>query len=116
MTKKRHWSQTVKGYEALEEVLHEAYCRAAVTKGVERHADGNTFTQQEICADLRVFGVTPALFQARKKIKESVRLPVEASIEELLDAIVYLSAAVIVKKEELKVKELEELWHQAHSM
>jgi hypothetical protein len=99
MTRRKPWSNTVKGYESLELVLREAYDRAALTKGVERHANGNSFSQQEICTDLRLFGIAPALFQARKKIKESFRLLASAAINELLDAIVYLAAAVIVLKE-----------------
>lgn len=89
----------VKGYEDLAETLQLAYHRAASTKGKERHANNNPFVKQEICEDLRIFGIAPALFQARKKIKESARLADQASVNELLDAIVYLAAAVIVKSE-----------------
>jgi len=98
------WTEE-KGYEALTQTLYKAYCRAALTKGKERHANSNPFTQQEICEDLRIFGTHPALFQARKKIKESARLPLEDSINELLDAVVYLCAAVIVQEELVKAKE-----------
>lgn len=87
----------VKGYESLAQVLQLAYFRAAKTKGLERHSDGQPFSQQDICQELRIFhSVTAALFQARKKIKESIRLVRQEMINELLDAIVYLSAAVIV--------------------
>lgn len=87
----------VKGYESLERILQMAYNRAAKTKGLERHSDGQPFDQQDICQELRIFhSVTAALFQARKKVKESVRLAKQEMINELLDAIVYLCAAVIV--------------------
>lgn len=93
----------IKGYEDLAQILQMAYFRAAKTKGIERHArTGQTFREQEICADLREFGITPALFQARKKIKESARLHELAAVNELLDAIVYLAAAVIVSLEDEK--------------
>jgi hypothetical protein len=104
MSRAKFWGHNyangdVKGYEALAETLQLAYNRAAVGKGKERHANDNPFIQQEICEDLRIFGIAPALFQARKKIKESARLPRQEAINELLDAIVYLSAAVIVEYE-----------------
>lgn len=87
-------------YLSLSEVLEMAYNRAAKGKGMERHASGESFEQQPICNELRALrSITPALFQARKKILESERLPVDMAVDELLDAINYLAAAVIVKKE-----------------
>ena len=91
---------TEKNYLALKTILLMAYDRAAKTKGLERHSDGQPFEQQDICQELRIFkSVSPALFQARKKIKESIRLDNKGGINELLDAMVYLSAAVIVMRE-----------------
>lgn len=87
-------------YRSLIKVLAAAYKRAAQGKGRERHATNNSFDEQDICSELRVFGISPALFQARKKIKESLRLDTPMAVNELLDAIVYLSAAVIVLEEE----------------
>lgn len=87
-------------YDSLSFVLDQAFNRAAKGKGKERHADDLPFEQQDICQELRIFdSISPALFQARKKIKETRRLDREGAINELLDAVVYLSAAVIVLQE-----------------
>ena len=91
----------VEGYEPLASVLQSAYFRAAKGKGLERHAkQGEDFLSQDICNELRIFeSVSPALFQARKKIKESRLLDKDAAVKELLDAIVYCAAAVTVLEE-----------------
>lgn len=99
---RQYYRGDVQGYEALAIALQNAYFRAATGKGRTRHgAHGIDFDKQEICQELRNFKtIAPAAFQARKKIKESFRLPREEQINELLDAIVYCAAAVIVLKED----------------
>ena len=88
------------GYQRLEDVFYQALKRAAVGKGKERHADGNVFEEQPICVGARNFGVGAPLFQAFKKILECQRLHMpKDAINELLDAMVYLAAAVIVMGE-----------------
>ena len=88
-------------YAPLRKVLEQAYNRAASGKGRERHADEQPFVQQPIFAIPRALGGSqdPLLFQAVKKIYESKRLPSPRDEAELLDAIVYLAAAVILMRE-----------------
>jgi hypothetical protein len=56
-----------------------------------------------ICSEIREEGHGAARFQAKKKITEAKRLPKEEAILELLDAMVYLAADVIVLSEELEI-------------
>lgn len=87
-------------YSSLSEILDLAYLRASEGKGKERHADDKNFEDQDICEELRIFdSISPALFQIRKKTKETRKLSKEQSINELLDTIVYSAAAVLVLKE-----------------
>lgn len=90
---------TSPGYEKLAEVLSRAFAQAAVGKGKERHAQGEPFHEQVICMGARKFGVGSLLFQAFKKSEESQRLDRDAGVRELLGAINYLAAAVIVLEE-----------------
>lgn len=96
------------GYEALAYVLEKALNQAAHGKGKERHATGEPFDQQPICAITRRVGFGYPLGQAEKKIEESQRLDTDASIFELLGAINYLAAAVICL-EEYKRGQMDEL-------
>lgn len=91
---------TSPGYDKLAEVLSRAFAQAAVGKGKERHARGEPFHEQVICIGARKFGVGSLLFQAFKKSEESQRLEKDAAVRELLGAIVYLAAAVIVTEEQ----------------
>lgn len=88
------------GYKPLNAVLLEAFNRAARGKGRERHATDEPFTQQPIFHITKSLGgrPDPLLFQAVKKIYESQRLENEPACNELLDAIVYLAAAVLLRK------------------
>lgn len=97
-------------YKSLSDVLDLAYARASEGKGAERHADGRPFEEQDICSEMRYLGVNPAIFQARKKVKEVTRLSeTERKINEFLDAIVYCAAAVIILQEEPKPEEPKEV-------
>ncbi|MBV5305578.1 MAG: hypothetical protein J0652_02670 [Desulfobulbaceae bacterium] len=84
------------GYEALSEVLHAALTQAAIGKGKERHADNKPFEEQDICTITRSEGHGFTRGQARKKIAEAKRLDRDAAIRELLGAINYLAADIIV--------------------
>lgn len=86
-----------KDYQELKFVLDRAYIRASEGKGKERHASDNTpFEEQQIVQDLKEMKTAaPACFQIRKKALEALRLDDKAAIGELLDIIVYASAAVI---------------------
>jgi hypothetical protein len=92
------------GYESLCDVFSMAIARAATGKGKERHASpGEKFEDQFICRGTREEGHGAPRFQAIKKITEAKRLDKDAAIKELLDAMVYLAADVIVLSEELEI-------------
>lgn len=86
------------GYESLVDVLSRALEHASVGKGQQRHAHKDeAFEDQKICQINRwLRGPEGALFQAVKKTLEAKRLEGKAAVHELLGAINYLAAAVIV--------------------
>ena len=88
-----------KNYSSLVDTLFLALEHAAVTKGKERHANGLPFEKQKICRINRDVGLGYGLGQAIKKIEESVKLPIDRAILELVGAINYLSGVIIVLKE-----------------
>ncbi len=89
------------GYQSLAEVLDEALDQAQAGKGKERHVvSGEAFEDQKIILlNLMIGSNHGDIFQALKKSIESVRLPYERARAELLGAINYLAAAVIVLDE-----------------
>lgn len=93
------------GYKSLADVFQLAINRASLGKGVKRHADyaGQPFEKQDICDELRGTDKSAAIFQIRKKAKESLRLPSkQQKINELLDTMVYAAGAIIVLLEEME--------------
>src|SRR5574340_283626 len=87
-------------YRQLKPVLDAAYFQAAHGKGKERHEEEDEpFENQVICEVGRRVGLGYQLGQAVKKIYESRRLNTDAAVAELLGAINYLAAAVIVLRE-----------------
>lgn len=89
-----------RSYSSLQKVLDAALSQAKDGKGKERHATiGELFENQPICEIGRRVGPGYQLGQAVKKIYESQRLPKEEAVAELLGAINYLAAAVIVRRE-----------------
>lgn len=85
------------GYESLALVLDEALADAQFGKGLARHASGEPFHDQQIVQFGEWMGNTGfAVGQACKKAIESTRLDATAARAELLGAINYLAAAVIV--------------------
>lgn len=88
------------GYEALASVLDEALMQAQSGKGFDRHArPAQSFVDQLIVALCMELGSNHGdIFQACKKAIESTRLDDERAIAELLGAINYLAAAVIVRR------------------
>jgi len=90
------------GYESLLSVLADAVEQAANGKGKARHAvEGQAFGEQLICVITRELGPGFPLGQARKKIVESTRLPWPQARAELLGAINYLAARIIVGDEQV---------------
>ena len=89
-------------YESLQEVLDDALYQASSGKGKERHAkQDEPFDKQKICEITRREGLGYPIGQAIKKAIESQRLGARGP-DELLGAINYLAAAVIVMREELR--------------
>jgi hypothetical protein len=84
-------------YASLSAVLIRALDQAAHGKGMERHASPDEqFEDQPIIEIGRRLGSADfQLGQAVKKIYESKRRPTPRAVEELLGAIVYISAAII---------------------
>lgn len=91
-------------YASLYSVLKDALHQAAAGKGKERHANDDPFERQSICEITRKHGLAFATGQAAKKLEESHRLlqlrGAEAAINEILGAINYAAAAVIVLREQ----------------
>lgn len=96
-------SEPVAGYESLAAVLNEALDQASHGKGKERHANGRDFLDQPIMEIGRMVGVGYQTGQAMKKTQEAVgmlnRDQRDRAIAELLGAINYLAAAVILIRE-----------------
>lgn len=87
-------------YFELERILKLALEQASEGKGSERHANGEDFEKQKICEISRRLGSNDYnLGQAVKKIYESKRLPKERAIAELLGAINYIAAGIIILEE-----------------
>jgi len=93
-------------YYELAAVLNDAFIQASCGKGNIRHAYGNEqYEDQLICEmDRRLNGsaVGPR-YQAVKKIYESARMEPDKAIHELLGAINYIAAAIILLKEQRQV-------------
>lgn len=89
-------------YTSLYKALMAAYRRAAQGKGKERHANGEPFELQPICAEARLMGPATLAYQIRKKTLEAAMHRVVAgqpTINEYLDVIVHAAALVIVEAE-----------------
>lgn len=86
------------GYESLAAILDEALAQAQSGKGSDRHACGEPFHDQQIVQLGEWMGRSThfAIGQAAKKAIESTRLDDTAAEFELLGAINYLAAAVLV--------------------
>ena len=88
-------------YALLELVLDRALAQASGGKGKERHAvDGEPFERQQICEITRRLGHGFSRGQAVKKIYEAQRLPADRAVAELLGAINYIAASIIVLEEQ----------------
>lgn len=83
------------GYDCLADVLRRAFEQASAGKGKDRHAQGKPFDQQPMQGICDLVGPAFALGQAMKKAQESLRLPPDRGVVELLGAINYLAGAVI---------------------
>lgn len=90
-------------YISLGLVMQSALEQASKGKGRERHAsEGEAYEDQIICEVARRVGLGYPLGQAVKKIYESQRIGGERGVAELLGALNYVAAAVIVMREGLE--------------
>ena len=90
-------------YISLGLVMQSALEQASKGKGRERHAsEGESYEDQIICEVARRVGLGYPLGQAVKKIYESQRLIPQLGVQELLGAMNYLAAAVIVMQERME--------------
>ncbi len=91
------------GFEPLVDVLRDAHDQSAKGKGRDRHGRGLPFMDQPIIGLSRIHGSGFATGQAAKKLGEAAgmlsRGEHDAAVRELLGAIVYAAAAVIVTRE-----------------
>lgn len=94
------------GYEPLAEVLQMALDQAQAGKGKDRHACDKPFLNQPMMTISRMTGTGGPIYQACKKGQESMRLPTDRAIDELLGAINYLAGAVLILKEQNPPTEL----------
>lgn len=86
------------GYGTLASVLDEALGHAQNGKGRERHSSGEPFVDQPIVqlGEWMDGSTVFAIGQACKKSLESTRLPHDPARRELLGAINYLAAAILI--------------------
>lgn len=90
-------------YSDLRRVLDMAFEQASQGKGKERHANGREFDRQPIMELARMHGLGYPTGQAAKKLQEAHTLlrlrGKEAAIQEILGAINYAAAAVLLIEE-----------------
>lgn len=91
------------GYEPLAMTLQAALDQAQAGKGKERHANGRPFDRQPIMEIGRMVGLGYPTGQAKKKTQEAVgmlnRGEPDRAVNELLGAINYLAAAIMLIRE-----------------
>lgn len=92
------------GYEPLAMILQEALDQSQRGKGKERHANDRTFTRQPLMEIGRMVGLGYPTGQASKKIQEAVgmfnRGEADRAVNELLGAIIYSAAAILLIREQ----------------
>jgi hypothetical protein len=90
-------------YVVLKGVLDDAYAQSSRGKGKQRHANGQPFDRQPIMEIGRMVGAGGTAFQVLKKTQEAIGMTKrgehEAAERELLGAIVYAAATVLLVRE-----------------
>lgn len=99
------WSATASPeYAPLAAILQEAYDQAAQGKGYDRHDNGEPFTDQRAISIGRKVGPGFLLGQSLKKTEEAATMISKgqsaSAIRELLGAINYAAAAVLLIREQ----------------
>ena len=100
-----NWSETASPeYAPLAAILQEAYDQAATGKGKERHANDRAFIDQPILEIGRMCGPGFNTGQSIKKQQETMGMLARgergAAIRELLGAINYTAAAILLIREQ----------------
>ena len=94
---------TEPGYEPLAEILQEALDQAQLGKGKQCHANDLPFIEQPIMQGAREAGEGGLVFQSRKKILEAKNCKDdERAITDMLGAINYIAAQVLLRREMAK--------------
>lgn len=89
-----------KGYEKLASVLTLALKQASEGKGKKRHAVGDTpFDRQPIMELPRMVGPSGTAYQVMKKTQEAMRMDAGPAVAELLGAINYACATILIIQE-----------------
>jgi hypothetical protein len=87
------------GYQPLADTLIEALNQAQYGKGKKCHANGLPFLEQEIIKEGISVGLGGHVFQIRKKVREAMNCDdVDRAVEDVLGAIVYAAAMVLLLK------------------
>lgn len=90
------------GYEPLANILQEALDQAQYGKGKKCHSNGKPFLEQPIIVGGKECGEGGLAFQARKKILEALNCEDDSrAIEDLLGAINYTAAMIIIRREKV---------------
>ncbi len=88
--------------DLLQKALDAAYVQSSKDKGLERHVVKDEAFENQLICSLERRGHTFNTGQASKKIDESLRLPPDKAIHELLGAMVYCAARIIILEEEIE--------------
>ena len=100
LAKHTHIAHVPEGYDSLAGVLVMALEQAASGKGKERHARPDVpFERQPICELPRMVGHQGTAYQVMKKTQEAMRMPADRAVAELLGAINYVAATILVIRE-----------------
>lgn len=112
---------TTPDYTKLREVLDAAFQQSASGKGRARHANGRDFDKQPILEIARMVGPGYQVGQAMKKGQEAMgmvaRGEYEAAVQEMLGAIVYNAACVVllaelaVQNKDNRQAQVEQVYH-----
>lgn len=100
-------ANVVKGYEPLADVLQEALDQAQRGKGAKCHANGLPFLEQPIMVEGRSVGAGFLAGQVRKKVLEAKNCEDDdRAIEDLLGAINYVGALILLRREKTALDHL----------
>lgn len=110
----------VPGYETLWNVLQDAFEQASAGKGKERHANDRPFDEQPLMSIGRHTGPGGPLFQVEKKAIEALgmfsRGEYDAAERELLGAINYAAATIMLIREIAQAEKRREVFEKVNGV